>query len=70
MSLFADVTDRLVVGVETNYQQETTGPAALLLMPQFQWQMRRHLNVQGGAGYRFATDGNLPEAAIRVILMN
>jgi hypothetical protein len=70
VSLFADLADDLILGIETNYQQETTGPAALLLMPQFQWQLSRCLNFQGGVGYRFATEGNLPEAAIRVILAN
>lgn len=71
LSLFADVRDDLVVGLESNYQQEVTGrAAALLLMPQFQWHVRGCLTFQGGAGYRFATDGNLPEAAIRVILAN
>jgi hypothetical protein len=70
VSLFADITDDMVFGIETNWQQETTGPAALLLMPQFHWQIGRFLNVQAGAGYRFADEGNLPEAAIRVILAN
>lgn len=70
VTLFADLTDDFLLGFETNYQQETTGPAACLLMPQFHWQMSRCLQFQAGAGYRFATEGNLPEAAIRVILAN
>jgi hypothetical protein len=70
VSLFADLTDDFLVGIETNYQQDTTGPAACLLMPQFQWQLTRCLPLQAGAGYRFATGGNLPEAAIRVIMAN
>lgn len=70
VTLFTDVHEDLLLGLETNYQQETTDPSALLLMPQFQWRMTDCLNFQAGAGYRFATDGNMPEAAIRVILAN
>jgi hypothetical protein len=70
VTLFTDVSDELILGFETNYQQETTGASALMLMPQFQWRMTRCLNFQAGAGYRFATDGNMPEAAMRVILAN
>jgi hypothetical protein len=70
ISLFADVSDDLVLGMESNYQQQFTGPAALLLLPQFHWQINHCLNFQGGAGYRFADEGSLPEAAIRVILTN
>lgn len=71
ISLFADVSDDLILGIESNYQQEVTDrAAALLLMPQFQWHVRGRLTFQGGAGYRFATEGNMPEAAIRVILAN
>jgi hypothetical protein len=70
VSLFADLSDEMVFGVETNYQQDLEGPAALLLMPQFHWQLTPVLNIQAGAGYRFATGGSIPEAAVRVILAN
>jgi len=70
VSLFANLSDDLIVGIETNYQQETTGPAACLLMPQVQRQLSAYWQLQGGVGYRFATGGSLPEAAIRVIWAN
>jgi hypothetical protein len=70
VSLFADLSEDFILGIETNYQQDFSGPAALLLMPQFHWQLTRVLNFQAGAGYRFADKGNMPEAAIRVILAN
>lgn len=71
ISVFADVRRDLILGVESNYQQEVAGrAAALLLMPQFHWHVHGRFTVQGGAGYRFATEGNMPEAAIRVITAN
>lgn len=67
VTLFADVTDRLVGGVETNFGQVIDGHAALLLMPQLHYEVDAYWMVQFGVGARFTRDFTLPEVGFRVV---
>lgn len=68
-ALFADVSYRMSLGVETNYASELSGDASLLAMPQLHFEITDHFMVQAGAGVRFTLedDESLPEATVRVI---
>ena len=67
VSLFADVTDRMVAGIETNLGQVLGGNTELLVMPQLHYEVDRHWMIQVGAGARFTTGFTLPEAGFRII---
>jgi hypothetical protein len=67
ITLFADVTDRLVAGVETNLNQVVGGNTGILFMPQLHYELSRYWMIQGGVGARFTTGFTLPEAGFRII---
>lgn len=67
VTLFADVTNRVVAGVETNFAQVLGGQAALLVMPQVHYEVDFHWMIQGGIGVRISNDLTLPEIGFRLI---
>lgn len=67
VTLFADVTDRLVAGVETNFGQVVGGHAALLVMPQVHYEVGKYWMIQVGVGARFTHELTLPEVGFRII---
>ncbi len=67
LSLFYDLSDNWHAGLETNYAVSMAGDSTLLLMPQLQFNLGRHLSVQLGAGVGFSASETLPQAAFRVI---
>lgn len=67
VTLFADVTDRMVFGVETNLNQVIGGDTGVLFMPQVHYEIDRYWMIQGGVGARFTTGLTLPVAGFRVI---
>ncbi|OQW30052.1 MAG: hypothetical protein A4E19_10860 [Nitrospira sp. SG-bin1] len=66
-TLFADVTRRLVAGIETNLGQVIDGHASLLVMPQLHYEVSRRWMIQGGVGVRWTKDLTLPEIGFRLI---
>lgn len=67
MTLFADVTDRVVAGIETNLGQSLGGSTEFLAMPQLHYEIDRYWMIQVGVGARFTTAFTLPEAGFRLI---
>lgn len=67
VTLFADVTNRLVVGVETNLGQVLDGHSAFLVMPQVHYEVDLHWMLQAGIGVRVTNDLTLPEIGFRLI---
>lgn len=67
VTLFADVTDRIVAGIETNIGQVVAGDTELLIMPQLHYEIDRYWMIQGGVGGRFTTGHTLPVAGLRII---
>lgn len=67
VTLFADVTNRTAVGVETNFGQVLGGSAAVLVMPQVHYEVSKRWMVQGGTGVRVTTRLVLPEIGFRII---
>lgn len=67
VTLFADVTDRLVAGVETNFSQIINGSTSLLVMPQFHYETGKRWMIQAGAGTRLTQEFTLPEVGFRII---
>jgi hypothetical protein len=67
VTLFADVTDRVVAGVETNFGQALGGHSALLVMPQIHYEVDFHWMIQGGIGVRITSDLTSPEIGFRLI---
>ena len=67
VTLFADVTDRMVAGIETNLNQVIGGNTGMLFMPQLHYEIDRYWMIQGGVGARFAAGRTLPVAGFRII---
>ncbi|MBK5280936.1 MAG: hypothetical protein JJE16_02485, partial [Nitrospiraceae bacterium] len=67
VTLFADVTDRIVAGIETNLGQVVEGNTEFLVMPQLHYEIDRYWMIQGGVGARFTTGLTLPVAGFRII---
>jgi hypothetical protein len=67
VTLFADVTNRLVAGIETNSGQVINGHASLLIMPQLHYEVSKRWMIQGGIGTRITKDLTLPEIGFRFI---
>ena len=67
VTLFADVTNRVVAAVETNFGQVLGGHSALLVMPQIHYEVDFHWMIQGGVGVRITNDLTLPEIGFRLI---
>jgi len=67
VTLFADVTNRLVAGIETNFGQVIDGHASLLVMPQLHYEVSKRWMIQGGIGTRITKDLTLPEIGFRLI---
>lgn len=67
VTLFADLTERLVAGFETNFNQVTDGSSSMLIMPQLHFEVSKHWMIQAGAGVRFTNELTLPEAGFRFI---
>lgn len=67
VTLFADVTNRVVAAVETNFWQVLGGRSAVLVMPQIHYEVDFHWMIQGGIGVRVTNDLTLPEIGFRLI---
>ncbi|WP_165249926.1 hypothetical protein [Paludisphaera soli] len=67
LTLFADVTDDLVLGVETNLSRQLRGPSVLLVMPQVHWKLSEHIRLQFGVGMRDDIEGRHAELGFRAI---
>ena len=67
ITVFADVTDRVVAGVETNYGQVIGGHSSLLVMPQIHYELGAFWMLQAGVGARFTSELTLPEIGFRLI---
>jgi len=67
VSLFADVTDRTVAGIETNLGQVIGGNTELLVMPQLHYEIDRYWMIQAGIGAHISAGFTLPEAGFRII---
>jgi hypothetical protein len=67
LSLFANVTERLVLGVETNFSRQLRGPSEFLLMPQAHLEVSKRLKAQFGVGLRDDAEGSFPEIGFRLI---
>jgi hypothetical protein len=67
VTLFADVTDRMVAGIETNLNQVIGGNTGVLFMPQLHYELDRYWMIQGGVGARVTAGLTLPVAGFRII---
>ena len=67
LSIFANVTDRLVLGVETNHSRQLRGPSEFLFMPQVHYEISKHMKAQFGMGMRDDVEGRHGELGFRII---
>ncbi len=67
VTLFADVSDRLVSGIEVNHAQVINGHTTLLVMPQAHYELGRHWMIQAGVGARFTQDLAIPQIGFCLI---
>lgn len=66
-TVFADITDYLTLGVETNHARKLNGKATQLLMPQVHWEVTDQVMIQSGVGVGFTSDEAIPTAGLRAI---
>ena len=66
-SLFADLTQHLSAGLETNFAFATAGRTPWLLMPQVHWEITDHFMVQAGVGTERKRNFTAGTASLRVI---
>jgi hypothetical protein len=67
VTLFADITERLVAGIETNFNQIVGGASSLLVMPQLHYEVSQHWMLQAGGGAQFTSEFILPQLGFRLI---
>jgi hypothetical protein len=67
VTLFADLTERLVGGLETNFNQVVGGDITLLVMPQLHYEMAKHWMIQAGGGAQITSAFILPQLGFRLI---
>jgi hypothetical protein len=67
VSLFANATEHVVFGVETNYSRQLRGPAEILVIPQVHLELTRRLRLQFGYGLRDDVEGRQGELGFRAI---
>lgn len=67
VGFYADVTDRLILGVETNMSHHLAGPSSLLIIPQAHWVLTDNLNLQFGFGLQATADEAVAVHAFRVV---
>jgi hypothetical protein len=67
LSIFYDVTDRLVLGVESNLSRQLGGPSEFLFMPQVHYEFNEHLKGQFGMGLRNDSLHRYGELGFRMI---
>jgi hypothetical protein len=67
LSLFNELSDRLILGFETNVARGLEGEASLLLMPQFHWGFTDDWQLQAGVGTQHVAGNVVPLAAFRLI---
>lgn len=67
-SVFADLTEAVTVGSESNIEINGSGRTQVDWIPQVHWQLSRRVRVQGGGGVSFQADQVFPLFATRLIL--
>lgn len=67
VTLFADLHERLVAGIETNLNQVVGGDTAFLLMPQLHYEISKHWMLQAGGGAQFTSAFIVPQLGFRLI---
>ncbi len=66
-SLFADISERSTVGVETNFAGQSNGDADFILVPQWHFEITDRLQIQSGLGFGFTADDRESSGILRVI---
>ncbi|MEB3223329.1 MAG: hypothetical protein VKS61_14735 [Candidatus Sericytochromatia bacterium] len=65
-SLFRDLSDSFIVGLEGTWEQRPTGLGELELMPQLRWDLDEGLHVQAGLGLTSEAGVTRPMSSLRV----
>jgi hypothetical protein len=65
--LFAEISDRVTLGLEVNYIADLDGSAGLLFIPQVHWDVTERLELQVGVGTRAQEGTTIGEAIFRVV---
>ena len=66
-TLFAHVAEDMTLGIESNLATTLGGESSLLLVPQLNYEVSDHCEIQSGFGVGFLETETLPVFALRVI---
>lgn len=67
VSVFADVSHALTIGLESDYEGPVAGDSELLLMPQVHFALDDRYELQAGVGAVRASGDTFPKASARFI---
>ena len=67
VTVFAEVSSHVVLGLEANYRADTRRYESLGLVPQVHLQLGRHVSLQGGVGVTFRDVSPRAEVIVRGI---
>ncbi len=70
VSIFREVSDRLVLGVETNYAGRFDGTPELIIVPQLHYEFTKNFEIQAGLGFGFTDIGSEELFIMRAIWAN
>jgi hypothetical protein len=66
-NIFYTFTEKLILGLEVNWESRPNRPDKALVMPQLHIQVAEHAKIQVGFGMKRADHENFPHAASRII---
>jgi hypothetical protein len=67
VSIFADISESFLVGLETNYASGIDGTNSFIFVPQVHWQVTNRWQVQSGLGFGTFTEGSERSFILRVV---
>ena len=70
VSVFAELSEAMRVGLETNFASQADNTEDLILVPQFQYQVTNNFEIQSGLGFGTFSQGHENSFMLRVVVTN
>ncbi|MBL8817834.1 MAG: hypothetical protein JNL58_17545 [Planctomyces sp.] len=70
VSVFAELSEAMRVGLETNFASQANATEDLIVVPQFQYQVANNFEIQSGLGFGTFSQGHENSFMLRVVVTN
>jgi hypothetical protein len=70
LAIFKDISHSMSIGLESNYSSHTSCSKEIVLVPQVQYEVTDHFQMQAGLGFGFAEQASEQAFILRVIWSN